>query len=166
VNEFDATKILYHLAEAGYVEALEEPSASAPPETRLDAVVAGMNELLRLVAAAIPAEGRPAFLAGVRAFLADGTNPLAPVWARAAHAADGALDATAVLANVNAIKGAVLSRLEPSGDRARLGLEALRELLFFYLFLAGERLAREADEAVATAVKRKLAGVEGLVGDA
>ncbi|HTN51429.1 MAG TPA: DUF4388 domain-containing protein, partial [Anaeromyxobacter sp.] len=70
LNEFDATKILYHLAEAGYVEALAEAVTSAAPEARLAELAAGMNELYRLVVAAIPEPARPGFLAGVRAFLA------------------------------------------------------------------------------------------------
>jgi hypothetical protein len=164
VNEFDATKILYHLAEAGYVEAVAAPAAAADPAARLAAVASGMNGLLRIAAAAIPEPSRPAFLAAVRAFLADGQHALSPVWSRAAHANDGAIDEAAVLANVNAIRGAVLARLEPSGDPARLLLEAMRELLFFYLFLAGERIDRAADEALGGAVKAKLVELEGLVG--
>lgn len=164
LNEFDAIKILYHLAEAGYVEAVGTPAEAAQGgEDRLRAVAAGMNALLRRVTAAIPDASRPAFLAAVRAFLADGQHPLAPVWARAAHAADGAVDETALLANVGAVKGAVLARLEPSGDPARLLFEALRELLLFNLFVAGERLDREADDALALALKEALGPLEALV---
>jgi hypothetical protein len=162
VNEFDATKILYHLAEAGYVEAVAEPSAAAPPEARLGAIADGMNELLRLVAGEIPDAHRPSFLDGARSFLADGANPLAPVWARAGRGSDGALDVAALLGNVGALRDGALSRLEPSGNRERLLFEALREVLFFYLSLAGERIGRDADEALGAAVKRKLTALEGL----
>ncbi|BDG02553.1 DUF4388 domain-containing protein [Anaeromyxobacter oryzae] len=163
LSEFDATKILYHLAEAGHVEAVAAPAAAADPGARLAAIASGMNAVLRLAAAAIPEPGRPAFLAAVRAFLADGQHALSPVWSRAAHGNDGAVDETTVLANVAAIKGAVLARLEPSADPARLLFEALRELLFFYLFLAGERIGRDADEALGLAVKARLVALEGLV---
>jgi len=163
LNEFDATKILYHLAEAGYVEALAEAVTSAAPEARLAELAAGMNELYRLVVAAIPEPARPGFLAGVRAFLADGTTPFAPVWAHAGHAPDGALDAATVLGTLGSLQAAALARLEPSGDPARLLLGALRELLFFQLFLAGERLGREADDALAVAVKGRLPALERLV---
>jgi hypothetical protein len=115
------------------------------------------------VVAAVPEPGRPGLLAAVRAFLADGASPLSPVWTRAAHGSDGALDEAAVLANAAALPAAVLGRLEPSGDRVRLLFAGLREVLFFCLFAAGERLGRDGDEALATAVKERLASVEILV---
>lgn len=161
LSEFEATKILYHLAEAGYLEAITQP-LDADPAARLRAIVAGMNELFRLVAATVPEAGRPAFRAGVRGFLADSSQALAPVWARAAHTDDGALDEEALLGNVAAMRGGALSRLEPSGDPARLLVAAVRELLFFQLFVAGERIPREADEALGVAIRPKLAEVEGI----
>jgi uncharacterized protein DUF4388 len=163
LSAFDATKILYHLAEAGHLAAVASPAAAASPGARLAAVAAQLNAILRLVAAAVPEPHRPAFLSAVRAFLADGEHALAPVWSRAIPAGDGGLDEAAVVANVNALPGAVLARLEPSGDPGRLLFEALRELLFFYLFLAGERLGREEDEALGLAVKERLAAVDGLL---
>jgi hypothetical protein len=163
LSEFDATKILYHLAEAGYLEAVAEPSAMANPEERLQAIAAGMNELLRLVAATIPSAGRPAFLSAVRSFLADGAHPLAPVWGRTGQGQDGGLEEAALLGNLATLQGGALSRLEPSGDRARLLFAALREILFFCLFLAGERIGREADEALGAAVRGRLAALEGLL---
>lgn len=166
LNEFDATKILFHLAEAGYVEALAGGAAGAAPETTLEALASGLNELLRMVVAAVPPAARPAFTAGARAFLADGSNPLAAVWARAGHDDDGAVDRAALTANVLALPAPVLARLEPTGDRARLLFEAARELVFFYLFLAGERIGPEADEALGTAARRKLAALEALLSPA
>jgi hypothetical protein len=163
LNEFDATKILHHLAEAGYLEATAEPSAASVPEERLQAVAKGMNDLLRTIAEAVPDSTRPAFFAGVRSFLADGTHPLAPVWARAGHGQDGALDEAVLLGNVAVLQGGALSRLEPSGDRGRLLFSAMREVLFFYLFVAGERIARDADEALGAAVRAKLSALEGLL---
>jgi hypothetical protein len=161
LSEFDATKILYHLAEAGYVEAVAHP-LDTDPSSRLRAIAGGMNALFRLVTATVPEAGRTGFRSGVRGFLADASQPLAPVWARAAHTEDGSLDEEALLGNVAAMKGGALSRLEPSGDPARLLLAALRELLFFQLFLAGERLPREADEALGVAIRPKLAELEEI----
>jgi hypothetical protein len=164
LSDFDAVKILYHLAEAGYVEAVGSAAGTVgASEDRLSALCAGMNGLLRLVASAVPDTGRPAFLAAARAFLADGQNPLAPVWVRAAHSGDGSIDQATLVANVTAMKPPTLARLEPSGDPGRLLYAALRELLFFYLFLAGERLGRDADEALGLAVREKLVPVEGLL---
>jgi hypothetical protein len=119
-----------------------------------------MNELYRLVAGAVPEAGRPGFRAAVRGFLVDASQPLAPVWARAAHGDDGALDEEALLGNLAAMKGGALSRLEPSGDPARLLLAALRELLFFQLFAAGEWIPRELDAGLGVAIRPKLAEVE------
>ena len=123
-----------------------------------------MNELFRLVSGTIPEAGRAGFRAGVRGFLAETSHPLAAVWTRAAHTDDGALDQETLLGNLSAMKGGALSRLEPSGNPARLLLAALRELLFFQLFVAGERLSREADEALSMAIRPRLAGLEELAG--
>jgi len=160
LSEFDATKILYHLAEAGYVEAVAHPAPDGGPGERLRAIAGGMNELFRLVMGAVPESGRTAFRVGVRAFLADSSQALAPVWAHAAHLDDGTLDEEAALGNLAAIKSGALSRLEPSQDPARLLFAALRELLFFQLFLAGERLSPDADEALAAAIRPRLSALE------
>jgi hypothetical protein len=82
---------------------------------------------------------------------------------RAGHGDDGALDEATLLANAAALKGAVLGRLDPSGDRGRVLFAALREVLFFYLFLVGERVSREADEALGAAVRPRLVALEGLL---
>jgi hypothetical protein len=165
LSEFDATKILYHLAEAGYLETVTQPADSAEPASRLQAIAAGMNDLLRLVLATIPEAGRAAFLAGVRAFLGDGSHALAPLWTRAGHGDDGALDEATLLANAGALGGPALGRLDAAGDRGRVLFAALREVLFFYLFLAGERVSREADEALGAAVRPRLTALEGLLLD-
>ncbi|HEY6098644.1 MAG TPA: DUF4388 domain-containing protein, partial [Anaeromyxobacter sp.] len=158
LSEFDATKLLYHLAEAGHVEAVAAPaSAPADPAARLASIASGVNDLLRLVAARIPAEGRAPFLATVRGHLQDPSSRFAPIWRMVLPGADGGLDTGAVLANLaSMVKGSAVLALESSGDPARLLLEALRELLFFYLFVAGERLSREEDEALSAEVKRRL----------
>jgi hypothetical protein len=162
VNEFDATKVLYHLAEAGYVEAVADAATHVDPAARPEAIARELNALLRTVAAAVPEGGRPDFLRAVRSHLADELSPFAPVFTRLAPAADGALDEAALVANVEALPDGVLTSLAPSGDPGVLLLHALRELLFFYLFVAGERLDRAADEALSANVKRELAKLEGL----
>lgn len=164
LDEFEATKLLYHLAEAGHVAVEADAAAGAAPEgARLAELAEAMNGLLRAVVAAVPEAGRPALLAAVRGFLADGAAPYAAVWAHAAHGADGGLDAAAVAANVEALPPATAARLQPSGDRARLLYEALRELLFFHLFAAGDRLERAAERALGTSLRRGLARVEALL---
>ena len=102
------------------------------------------------------------FHSGVRTFLVDASHPLAQVWAGAPHADDGALDPEAPMANLGAMQEGALQKLESSGDPARLLLAALREILFFQLFLAGERIPRETDEALSAAIRPKLGGLEEL----
>jgi hypothetical protein len=162
LNDFDATKILFHLAEAGYVEAVADPAAQpgATPAARLEAVVAGYDDALRLVAAAIPGGAKPAFLEAVRAHLADEATPFAPLFRRLAPGVDGGLDRARLLGNLASLNGAAL----PSAEAARLLADALQELLFFYLFLAGERIPREADEALGAQVRRHLDRLAGLAG--
>ncbi|HEY6105621.1 MAG TPA: DUF4388 domain-containing protein [Anaeromyxobacteraceae bacterium] len=164
LSEFDATRILYHLAEAGYLEAADAPAAApASPQDRLAALADGMNAVLREVGAAAAAHGgAEPFLAGVRAYLADGSARFAPLWKMVLPGPDGGVDTGRVLGNLGVLKGAALRRLEPSGDPARLLHDGLRELAFFYLFLAGERVPREADDALAERVKRRFLALEGL----
>ncbi len=162
LNEFDATKILFHLAEGGYLEAVAAPLASASPEERVPAVVTGMNQLLRSVAQTVPAGTRAAFLDAAQAFLWDESNPWAPLVRGLSVTGDGGLDEAAIQEALAALDGAALAALDPSGAPAKVALEALREALFFWLFLAGERIARDADESLGRAVKQKLAQLEAL----
>lgn len=165
LNDFDATKILYHLAEAGYVEAVAEPAAAAgEPGARPPAIVAGMDELLRLVATAVTPEQQPPFLAAVRAHLGDERAAFAPLFRRVALGPDGGLDQAALLANVAALHGPSPLPAELGGEAPRLVFDALRELLFFYLYLAGERIPRDADERLGAEVRRRLSQLEGLAG--
>ncbi len=162
LSEFDATKLLYHLAEAGYVEAFSEPVATAAPAERVPALLSGMNALLRAVTAALPPGERSAFLAAGRAFLAEGGGPFAPLLQGLVPAADGALDEGAAAARLSTLDRATLVSIDASADPPRVLFEALREVLLFWLFLAGERIGREADESLGRAVKAKLAQLEGL----
>jgi hypothetical protein len=159
LSEFDATKVLYHLAEAGYVDAAA--AARAPdPAARLDRVARALCDLLRLVTAAVPAEARASFLSEVRGALSDPATPFAPLWARVVPGEDGGVEPAAVLSNLAALRGPALEKLGRGTDRVRVLREALTDLLFFYLFAAGSRVAREADDALAAEVKRRLAPIE------
>jgi hypothetical protein len=159
LGEFDATKVLYHLAEAGYVEAAGGPADRAEdPPARLSALAAGFEELFRTVAAAVAPGQRPGFVGAVRDHLADERAPFAPLFERLAPGTDGALDPAPLLGNLAALRGDAL----PDAAAVRLAFDALRELVFFYLFLAGERIPREADEALGARVRRRLERLEGL----
>ncbi len=159
LNEFDATKTLYHLAEAGYVEGAGD--AGGGGGGRVESVVASLNDLLRLVAASVPADDRPAFLGAARSFLADPASLHAPLWLGLTPSDDGSLDPGALLGRLGGLTAPALQRLQPAGDRRALALEALRELLFFYLFTLGSSLPREEDDALAAEVKHRLGTLEG-----
>jgi hypothetical protein len=162
LNEFDATKTLFHLAEAGLVEAVAGAAGPATEAERLPALVRGLNELLRGVAQAVPPGARAGFLDAAQRFLWDPESPFAPLLRELTVAGDGALDEAAVAEAVAALDGAALAGLDPSGAPARAVLAALREALFFWLFLAGERIPRDADEALGRAVRQKLGPLEAL----
>jgi hypothetical protein len=161
LNEFDATKTLFHLAEAGYVEAAGEAGDAKAAGGRVEAVAEVLVELLQLVAASVPAEEKGPFLAAVRAFAADPAGIHAPLLQGATPADDGAIDRGAFLERLAALPDATVQRLHPAGDRRALAVEALRELLFFYLFAIGGRIPKEEDEFLASELKRRLATVDG-----
>jgi hypothetical protein len=163
LSEFDATKILYRLAEAGYLEATTETAARVGAD-RARAVLSGMNEIFREVVRAVGTHGSTAALiSNASAFLADPTSRYAPLWRGLSAEPDGALDEDRLLVALAALDAAEATRLDPRGDRPRVLLAALRDLMFFYLFQAGERLSRDDDEAVSHSVKRRLEEVESAV---
>ncbi len=162
LSEFEATKVLYHLAEAGYLEAVADALASAAPAERISALAAGLNATLRGITSAIPPGARAEFLDAGHAFLAEREAPFAPLLLGLAPAGDGGLDEAALAARLGALDRTTLARLHPSGDPAKVLLEALREVIFFWLFQAGNRVGRDVDESLARAVKAKLVQLEGL----
>jgi len=165
LSDFEALKVLYHLAEAGYVEAAADAAgpAAPTPEARLAAICEGMNSLYRDVAERItPGRGAEPLLPAVKGFLSDPSSRFAPLWTGIHPAPDGTLETAALLGNLVAVRGGALSRLEPSGDPGRYLYDGLRELLFFLLFQAGERLPRETDEALSAEVKRRLDALGSL----
>jgi hypothetical protein len=165
LSDFDATKILYHLAEAGYVEAVAAaapapaPAAGPSPATLAWAANGALREV---VAAAVRAGGGDELLAALRAFLADPASRFAPLFHRVPLGPDAAIDVDVLLGNLAAIGPGSLRRLSPSGDPARFVREGLRELVFFALFQVGERLSRAEDDALAAAVKARLEAIGGL----
>jgi hypothetical protein len=165
-GEFDATKTLYHLAEAGYVEVAPQAAPAerfGSDEEGLSALAGAMNAILRTIAAAVAeTSALDPFLTGVRTFLADPAGRHAPLWRGLAPGRDGGVDAGVLARSAAALDPEVLAGFGPgAGPRQALG-EALRELVFFYLFQAGERLPRDADERLSREVKRRFAALEAL----
>ena len=165
LNEFDATKILFHLAEAGLVEALVGAAPASEAE-RLAQVVKGLNELLRSVAQAVPPGTRAGLLDAAQRFLWDAANPFAPLLRELTVAGDGGLEEERVLEAVGALSPEELAAMDASGDRVRIAKDALRDALFFWLFLVADKLPRESDDALGRAVRQKLAPIELLAAPA
>jgi hypothetical protein len=163
LSEFDATKILYHLAEAGYVQAVGDSSQSGPlpiGASRPEMLVNAMNAIFRDIAGEASKAGKSApFLEGARSFLADPIARFGPLWKAVEPAPDASLDPAKLLENAAAPEAMAL---EPTGDRVKLLHDGLYEYMFFLLFQAGEQLPREADEALGRRVKERYAALEGL----
>jgi hypothetical protein len=162
LNEFDATKVLFHLAEAGVLEAVAGVAPPASEAERVPAVARGMGELLRTVGQAVAPGARAVFLDAAQRFLWDTASPFAPVLRQLTISGDGGIDEAAVVEAVSALDAEALAALDPSGVPARVALEALREALFFWLFLVGERVGRDVDESLGRSVRQKLASLEAL----
>ena len=165
LSEFDATKILYHLAEAGYVEAVTAAGGPGGSHAeRLGAIASAMNAVLQQIAATIAAQpgALDAFLTGARTFLSDPASPFAPLFRALAPARDGTIDAATLLGNLAALDGRALAKFTPAGEPGPYLFAGMRELMFFYLFQTSGRLPRDADERLANVVREHLAAVAEL----
>jgi hypothetical protein len=125
-------------------------------------MVKGMNELLRGVAQAVPAGARASLVDAAQRFLRDAENPHAPLLRALAVAGDGGLEDARVIDAVGALTAEDVAALDASGSRLRVAAEALRDALFFWLFLVGDQLTSEDDDALGRAVRQKLAPLEAL----
>jgi hypothetical protein len=113
------------------------------------------------VAASVPADQKRAFLDAVRAFVADPAGVHAPLWQGLTPGDDGSIDRAGFLERLTALPAPSVQRLQAAGDRRALALEALRELLYFYLFALAAHVTREEDDFLASELKRRLATLEG-----
>jgi hypothetical protein len=164
LNEFDATKTLFHLSEAGLLEAVAGVTGPATEAERIAEVLKGVNELLRAVTREVPTGARAPFLDAVQRFLWDAASPFAPLLRELTVDGDGGIDEAAAAEALAGLDAATLQGMEPSGAPSRVALEALRDALYFWLFLAGERVSREVDEALGRAVRQKLGPLEAIAG--
>ena len=165
LSEFDAMKILFHLAEAGYVEAFTGAALAAPTPAlaALTDLVRAANGALRAIAGtAALSNAQDGLAAATRAFLADPDSRFEPLFRRVDLGGDGALDEAALLGNLSILRDSALRRVEPTGDPARHLRDALRELLFFQLFHLSGQLPPEEDELLAADVRQRLEAAGGL----
>lgn len=157
LSEFEATKGLHALVEAGFVSAASSPqSAPAMSAAPTAEEVAGVfNSIFREILAEVRAVNMS------KEFLAAATGALVeqsakhPFFARLAFQPDGSLTDEALFHNL-----ATLSL--PPAERGRALHAALKELMFFLLFQTSELLDPKADEDLARRVKQLLAAIEGL----
>jgi hypothetical protein len=154
LGEFAATKATFELLQTGHV-ALRDgdrvrritiPDAALPADAAgaiVDAYAAAVGRLW----AALAARGKLASLRGaVGAFLA-GSVRFADVLRDVHIGDDGKLPRRQLLANVDGL---------PDGEKLATLQSALSELLMFALFLAGDAIAHEEEDALHAGVARAL----------
>jgi hypothetical protein len=173
LSEFDITKIVFRLLEGGYAALSDKPvvpesamtlektqpvpvaraAAPARPGPVDSARVARtFNAIFREICAEVSKQGQGRdFIAAANAALAGQALSSSPVLAGLALGADGTLPQ---------------ARLEEAYERHKVELgadpltafrQALRDLMFFLLFQAGELLESSADEELGRRVKEMLA---------
>ena len=67
-----------------------------------------------------------------------------------------------VVEAIRALSGEDLAAMDASGSRLKVAADALRDALFFWLFLVTDRIPRESDDALGRAIRPKLAPLEAL----
>jgi hypothetical protein len=154
MGEFDTTKILFGLAEAGYIEVNEEkPEASLGSASRrltgeAKDVVRVFNTIFREifddVARMAPTAG---YRLGADAFLSSDQHGYADVLAELSFDEEGQLSEEMLLSRAAAFPP------DRVPDPARHLCDALNEVMFFCLFQAGELLPVERDEDLSRRVK-------------
>ena len=153
-GEFDATKLVYHLLQGGYVQVSATPQPVPEPAQRTDPgeVARVFDHIFREIVRAVATRGDPAgFVEAANGALAKEAEARSQFLRGVSLGPNGALDATAVLRNLGAGEGPAQARAVYTG---------LSEVMFYLLFQASEALAGQGDEALARQVKELLAAVE------
>lgn len=156
IGEFDATKIVYHLLQGGYVQTAARPQSTpdglrrSDPSDVLGVFETIFTESVTAVSAHADASG---FLQSVNGALVEEAQARSSFLAGITLAADGAIDRAKLLAALSAA-------IPEKHAQARTLFTALSEVMFFVLFQAGEVLPAQDDEALARRVKELLASVE------
>ncbi|HJZ85608.1 MAG TPA: DUF4388 domain-containing protein [Polyangia bacterium] len=146
LGEFDATRALFQLAQAGYVEIRLEWDVSRSGLSRPDvtAARAGLvrlidvfNELLAKIHATLAASNKAErFRADLGAFFR-GATAYTELFASVEPGANGHLPADRLLANLDQAQ---------VSDRAQYLHQGLNELLFFLVFTVGESIGRDEEQ--------------------
>jgi hypothetical protein len=156
LGEFDATKIIYHLLQGGYVQTAARPQSTpdglrrSVPSDMLRVFETIFTESVTAVAARTDAGS---FLQSVNGALADEAAARSPFLAGISLGEGGTIDRARLLASL----AAAVPELHA---QSRALFTALSEVMFFVLFQVGEVLPGQEDEALARRVKELLAQVE------
>jgi hypothetical protein len=153
-GEFDATKLVYHLLQGGYVQVSATPQPVLEPAQRSDPaeVARVFDHIFREIVRAVAARGDAAgFVHAANGALATEANSRSHFLRGLAFGPNGALDPSAIVRSLGDGDGAA---------HARAVFTALSEVMFFLLFQASETLSGQEDEALARQVKEMLAAVE------
>jgi hypothetical protein len=154
LTEFDATKMLHHLIEAGYVVASPTPQSAVviPREPTSEEIVRVFNFVFREIFGEVrKANVDTEFVEAANGALAQEADK-APMLRGLTLQPDGSLG-PGLLDNLSRMKIA-------ASDGAQSLLNVLSELMFFLLFEAGERLPPSAADDLSRRVKQLLATIE------
>lgn len=153
LSVFDCTKLLYGLAEAGFVDVSgERPEAvlgaattNLKPETR--DILRVFNLIFREIFKEIGPVESAEFRMGANTFLESDQHDFREVFRFVGLDTDGMLAEKKLLENLAALDDGDVP------DKAQFLYDCLNELMFFELFQAGETLPLEQDEELSRRVK-------------
>jgi hypothetical protein len=141
LGEFDATRVLFHLLQSGWVQpaaprARLETNATAVGADTQTQIVLVFNEVYAKVHAAVAQNGKEAALhRGLESFFSS-VAEFSPLFVGVRAEADGTMPVDQLLANL---------AMSPVADKLDYLHRGLNELLFFELFTAGEAVDRREE---------------------
>ncbi len=160
LSEFDATKVLHHLVEGGFLTPSPTPGANAPQTARPaehltpERVTRVFNDIFKEILMEMRQKGAAAEFIGAANAAAAGQAAKVPMLRGASFAPDGTLP------EAQLAKGVAALGLAPA-EGAKVLQSVLNELMFFLLFQAGELLEEQENEELGHRVKQLLAALEG-----
>ena len=141
LGEFDATRVLFHLLQAGWVQPraaraeLEAAGAAVGADTQTQIAIV-FNDVYKKIHAAVAQNGKETALRrGLESFFSS-VAEFSPLFVGIAAEADGSIPIDQLLANL---------AMSPVADKVDYLHRGLNELLFFELFTAGEAVDRREE---------------------
>lgn len=157
LGEFEATKLVFHLLQGGYVALSETPAALEGRKEDPAEMARAFNVIFESIFSEMDGVGaREPFLLSANSALGSEQHRRTGILGGLNFADDGTLDTDRLLYNL------VQLIPEPGGPTPTRRLHAaLSEVMFFLLFQASELLDPASDERLAKRVKALLAEVDG-----